>query len=87
MTAASKRRLSKVAELGCVVCRRPAEIHHVRSNGSRRDDAAVLPLCPVHHRNGGHGVALHAGVKTGEARHGTQADWLAWVATELGEAR
>ena len=85
MTAASKRRLTRVAALGCVVCRRPAEIHHVRSNGSRRDDAAVIGLCPDHHRNGGHGEALHAGVQTWEARHGTQASWLDWVAQQLGE--
>jgi len=85
MTAASKRRLSRVAALGCVICRRPAEIHHVRHNASARDDGLVIPLCPDHHRNGGHGVAFHAGMLGWEAWYGSQESWLDWVAAELGE--
>jgi hypothetical protein len=94
VTAASKRRLTAVAALGCVVCRRPAIIHHVKPRYRRpgddthvwRDDRYVLPVCDEHHRNYGVlGVALEAGEDVWMKRHGTQASWLDWVATELGE--
>jgi hypothetical protein len=43
------RYLAWIAERGCLVCGMPATCHHVRICGSSRDDARVLPLCPVHH--------------------------------------
>jgi len=77
-----KKRLTQVAELGCLVCGGPAEIHHVRLEpGMPRDDDKVIPLCPRHHRSGGHGVAIHAGKKTWEEQHGTEAVLLTWVDT------
>ena len=59
--------MSKVAELGCLVCRRmgyegtPAELHHKRSGtgaGRRSSHMEVIPLCPEHHRGktGFHGL-------------------------------
>ena len=74
-----------VAELGCIVCRRegngptPAELHHPRKDvgmSQRASDWDVIPLCYLHHRKGGHGVALHAGPETFEARFGTEAELL-----------
>jgi hypothetical protein len=59
MSTASKRYLSRVAALGCVVCRRmgysdtPAEIHHPRfaaGMAQRASDWIALPVCPEHHR-------------------------------------
>ena len=82
---ASSPRLNAVAALGCVVCGQPAQIHHVRQDASARDDRYVLPLCPAHHTNGGHGVAFHAGRKTWEANYGTQDELLAQVSRMLGE--
>ena len=41
---------SRVAGLGCVVCRGPAEIHHVRTGNQARDDRRVVGLCAGHHR-------------------------------------
>lgn len=85
MTKDEKRHMSKVAELGCIVCRRegygisPAELHHPRANagmGQRASNFDVIPLCPAHHRIGGHGIAIHAGQKTFEARYGTEAELL-----------
>ena len=55
MTKNDKIRNSKIAELGCSLCRHqgnegtPAELHHIRRAG-RRSDALVIPLCPYHHR-------------------------------------
>ena len=66
-TTAEKKYMSKVAELGCAVCRRmgyegtPAELHHPRRGtgmGQRASNYDVLPLCPEHHRGktGVHGL-------------------------------
>lgn len=92
-TKAEKLHLSRVAALGCVVCRNqelgetPAEIHHC-SKGTglsvRADNFHVIPLCAIHHRQGGHGVAIHAGRQTWEKNYGTEPELLAQVNTELG---
>ena len=81
-----KQYKSKVAELGCLICRKPAELHHPRfaSGASQRaSDWLVIPLCPGHHRTGGHGVAIHAGQQTFEKNYGTEADLLAQVIREV----
>jgi hypothetical protein len=67
MSAAAKRRLSRVAGIGCILCRSlgygatPAEVHHVRDGqgaAQRASDWLVVPLCPEHHRgaSGLHGL-------------------------------
>ena len=59
MSLAAKRHLSRVAALGCAVCRRmgisdtPAEIHHPRfaaGMAQRASDWLAIPACPDHHR-------------------------------------
>ena len=66
-TKAEKRYMSRVAELGCLVCKRmgyegtPAELHHKRAGtgaGRRSSHMEVIPLCPEHHRGktGFHGL-------------------------------
>jgi len=42
---------SRVAGLGCVVCRAPAEIHHIRTGLQAKDDRRIVGLCPGHHRH------------------------------------
>jgi hypothetical protein len=73
--------MGDVASMGCVVCRNlghgesPAEIHHIRKGqgmSQRASNYEVLPLCPPHHRTGGHGVAVHAGQKVWEKVFGTE---------------
>lgn len=64
MNKQTQKHFSAVADLGCILCRRlgdfgtPAEIHHIRRMGGRRDLAPVIPLCPEHHRGntGVHGL-------------------------------
>ena len=65
-----------VARQGCIICSRPAELHHVRRNGRLRARSPVIPLCPEHHRIGGHGVAVHAGRRSFEAAFGSEYDLL-----------
>jgi len=64
--------LSKVADIGCIICYRLgyagtiSEIHHVRGvglgMGVRNSHDNVLPLCPEHHRGntGYHGMGRKA---------------------------
>ena len=91
-TLKEKKHMSKVAELGCAVCRRmgyegtPAELHHPRAGvgmGQRSGHMSVLPLCPQHHRcnMGIHGM----GRKAFEAHYGyTEKDLFDDVQTLLG---
>lgn len=92
-TAAERRFLDRVAALGCIACQvlgyqdTPAEIHHIRSGaggGQRSSNLRVLPLCPAHHRQGGYGVAYHAGRLAWEAAFGTELALLARVYGALG---
>lgn len=50
--------MARVAAQGCLVCKRPAEVHHVRTGNQGKDDARVVPLCPEYHRGakGFHGL-------------------------------
>ena len=41
--------MSKVAELGCLVCDSPANIHHIRTERIK-SDFLVIPLCREHHQ-------------------------------------
>lgn len=94
MKKSDREYLGRMVELGCVVCRNlgfgasPAEVHHLRSGvgaGQRSDHRRSLPLCPPHHRNGGYGVAIHAGRKAWEKNYGTEEELLIQVQEELGE--
>ena len=64
-TKDEKKRLNKIAELGCILCSEilgiegsEAELHHVRRFGAKRSTSPILPLCPEHHRgnSGIHGL-------------------------------
>lgn len=92
-TKADQQHLDRVAALGCVVCRNlnygetPAEIHHCSAGTGlsvRASHRRVIPLCPPHHRTGGHGVAIHAGRRTWEEKYGTEEELLTQTLAELG---
>ena len=49
--------MGRVAELGCIICDSPAQVHHIRKPGltgagQRASDWLVLPLCMEHHTGG-----------------------------------
>lgn len=88
MNKSEKDHLSKVASIGCIVCKlqgnegTPAEIHHIRhGNGmsQRASNYDVIPLCQWHHRLGGYSVAIHAGRKEFESLYGTELELLEQV--------
>ena len=67
MTRAETIHKTKLAALGCMVCRRlhgphdpgPVELHHLRTGGwGKGDYKTLIPLCPEHHRGktGVHGM-------------------------------
>jgi hypothetical protein len=81
MTKDEKIHYCVLADLGCVVCANlghgysPAEIHHIRHGagaGQKTHWSKAIPLCPAHHRNGGYGIALHAGQKEFERLYGSE---------------
>lgn len=79
MTKAEKEHLNKIASLGCIICRMPCEIHHLRHGmgmGQRNSHFNAIGLCPNHHRTGGYGVAFHAGKKAFEKKFGTEIELL-----------
>ena len=83
---AEREHKARVAELGCIICRRPAAVHHINVEGigRRATDYETIPLCGDHHQNGGYGVAVHAGRVAFEAAYGTERELLALAMGELG---
>lgn len=46
--------MARVAQMGCLVCGRPATVHHVTGYADRpgrfaRSHKMIVPLCPAHH--------------------------------------
>jgi len=72
---AEREHLAAVAELGCIICGRPAECHHIAGHGVRASHYETIPLCPDHHRNSAD--AVHSGRRSFEAKYGTERELLA----------
>ena len=87
MNKQTQKHYNAVAGLGCILCRHlgdfgtPAEIHHIRRLGGRRDLAPVIPLCPEHHRGntGVHGLGNKGFVR----QYGVTQEELLAVVTQL----
>ena len=73
--------MSRVAELGCIVCGSPAQIHHWRENNERRNDLFIIPLCLFHHTEGTE--AIHNGLHNFEMAYGTQRQLFSKVLDQL----
>ena len=80
MKKTEREYLEKVQELGCIACIKlgyydtPAEIHHVRKFGEKRNHFRVIPLCPHHHRTSKE--SHHLNPKWFKETFGTQEDLL-----------
>ena len=76
-TAKQKRHFQRLVELGCIICRGPAQIHHIGTHmGGGRDHDRVIPLCHLHHTGGEYGVAIHASKAKFESIFGTEEELL-----------
>ena len=85
-TKSERDYMSRVADLGCICCGQPAELHHPRSGigkGQRASHFDVIPLCPNHHRNGK--VSIHLGKAQFERTFGTEKELLKKVKKGLVE--
>ena len=78
--AAESRHMSRVAELGCYLCRRigygptPAQVHHLRDGegmAQRGSHWLTVPLCERHHAN-----------SSPDGIHGGRAEWKRHQADE-----
>lgn len=52
-SATEKAHMERIAAMGCLVCGRPATVHHVTSDGMKRiarSHKRTAPLCPRHHQ-------------------------------------
>lgn len=84
ITKEERGHLAKVKSLPCSVCGAapPSDAHHCRGyqfgsgQGMKSSHYDTIPLFRNCHQTGGHGVAFHAGKKTWEERHDTQAEHL-----------
>jgi len=86
MTKDEKNHLSKVAELGCIVCGAPADIHHPRFDcgmSQRSRHYLAIPLCKFHHQDGPFGMAIHNGQQEFERNFMSEQDMLAEVIRRL----
>lgn len=85
-TKKEREHMAKMAATGCIICDRPAELHHPRYGagmGQKASHYDVIPLCCEHHRTGNSGVAIHAGIKLFEEMHGTERELLAKAMARL----
>ena len=79
------KHLDKIAALGCLICGRPAEIHHVRMGvGMGQRGKEVIPLCEKHHRLGPFGECAHNGAKTFAKKYGTELEMVEKVNLLIG---
>jgi hypothetical protein len=84
-TRLERDHMGRVAELGCLICRRPAHVHHVYGlKFGVKSNWRVAPLCPEHHLQGAFGHCVHNGIETFEANYMTEAKMLEMVNKELG---
>jgi hypothetical protein len=82
-TAAQKRHMGRVAELGCIVCSSPAEVHHIRTGyggGQRAPHELTIPLCLDHHRGD---FSIHKSKRQFENIYGSELDLLAQTIARL----
>lgn len=93
MKKAERDHIESVVSQGCLACRltgiddSPAEAHHIGNSamGKKASNYEVIALCPIHHRLGGHGVAVHAGRESFEKVFGTEQELLQMTLRGLNE--
>jgi hypothetical protein len=94
MTKDERKHYDKLTQIGCIACHvaghgySPAEIHHIKSGnasmGKKSHWSLAIPLCPLHHRSGGHGYAIHSGKLAFESNYGTEVELLDKALSLLG---
>lgn len=88
-TKLERDHMSKVASLGCLICQRPAIVHHIRNNGlgnfgigNRASHFETIPLCPEHHTGK---FSIHNSKQEFESMYGTEKELLIKTKNELNK--
>ena len=82
MTPTERAHVRRVKQLGCLICKRAAEAHHITTGsgmGGRATHFETIPLCFDHHQAQTplpFGEAVHKGTETFERKYGTQLEML-----------
>ena len=83
-TAAEKRYMGRVAELGCIIHPgAPALVHHIRTGqggGQRSSNYLTIPLCPECHVGA---FSIHKAPKQFQDIYGSELDLLAQTIGQL----
>ncbi len=79
--ARNQKHMAAIAALGCLICGRPAQAHHVdiltpKNAGPKVSDYFTAPLCPEHH-TGDQNNCAHVGERAFWLRNGI--DIGAWI--------
>ena len=75
------RHMGRVAELGCLVCGSPANVHHIRVNHIK-NDFLTIPLCREHHQGQ---FSIHVDKRQFENIYGSELHLLAETLKRLEE--
>ena len=82
--------LARIAEMNCLICERPANIHHCRNYGTgnvgmgnRSSSYHTIPLCYDHHQGQ---FSIHNNKKEFEKKYGTEKELLEIVKRRLNES-
>jgi len=83
-TRLEKEHLNKVASLGCLVCQRPANVHHIRPVGTgmgrKSNSYQTIALCRDHHQGQ---FSIHNCKQEFEAMYGTEHEMLQRTLKEI----
>jgi hypothetical protein len=82
-TAAEKRYMGRVAELGCCICSSQAQVHHIREGvgmGQRSSPYLTIPLCEDHHTGS---LSIHKAKRQFEQLYGDELKLLAMTIERL----
>lgn len=77
--AAGKRHMARVAELGCLICQSPANVHHIRTERIK-SDFLTIPLCREHHQGS---FSIHNSKQQFENIYGSELHLLAATIEKL----
>ena len=80
--------MDRVASLGCLVCQRPANLHHIRPKGTgmgrRSSHFEVIPLCYEHHQGQ---FSIHRTKRKFESIYGKEKEILEQVLEQVDLVR
>ena len=83
-TKREKEHMSRVASLGCWICRSPASLHHIRPKGTgigrRSSHFEVIPLCYEHHQGQ---FSIHNSKRKFESIYGKEKEILEQVLEQV----